>query len=880
MRHGADNMSLRAARVGSSRRIYRSVLLGACLAVCLYSLAVGASAQASTGYVDGISDQSMPSWDGGFSGNYFASFFDSAWVNPAPHIAYARYVVQWNVIYKSTEKPYNEEPYVHYRQQFEEWVNDAAGMGLLLDIAVTEYPGTPYPSSSSEYKSRLKEVLNQANAQGHPISYLEPWNEPNGQGKETEIAAAHFANEGNVACKESPKCTVIAGNVEDGSSATKFLTTYRENLNFTPIDWGVHPYQSVEHRELKYYNYFLEGLPNKGSGDHVWFTEVAARRCTGTTENGEMGQAERAKWLVQTLMPSVEPEHVFYWEFLLKNRQQPSCSETDDALYVPSSDPNAPDAPRPAAAFIYGDSGIPWGYTGAATVSTTGPTSVLTASIYPGGSLAAEYYFEYGTTTLYGNYSSKGNAGSGTARVAASLPIGALAAGTTYHYRIFVKNAEGASTGSDETFTMPGPPGATTEPATEIQENQTTLRALVNPNGADTHYYFEYGTLSTYGSDAPAYPGADVGSAAGGQEVAATVQNLLPGTTYYFRVVATNWTNTSTGGARSFHTLGGRPSVLINGTLPEVFFRDPSGNLFVDDYGSNWTSYNLTAITGTQIAGDPFALLRNGLPEVFFRDPSGNLFVDDYGSNWTSYNLTAITGTQIAGDPTVIVRNSVPDIYYRDPSDDLIETTYVGGKWTSYDLTSITGIQIASDPFVVLRNGLPEVYFRSPNGDLLVDDYVSNWTSYDLTSITGIQIASDPFVVLRNGLPEVYFRSPNGDLLVDDYVSNWTSYDLTSITGIQIASDPFVVLRNGLPEVYFRSPNGDLLVDDYVSNWTSYDLTSTTGIKIASDPFVLIRNSLPEVYFGDPASNLFVDDYGSNWVGYNLTTLTGTQFGG
>ena len=237
-------------------------------------------------------------------------------------------------------------------------VNDAAGMGLILDIAVTEYPGTPYPSSSSEYKSRLKEILNQANAQGHAISYLEPWNEPNGQGNETEVPAAHFANEGNVVCKESPKCTVIAGNVEDASSATKYLLTYRENLNFTPVYWGVHPYQSVEHREPKYYEYFLEGLPNKGMGDHVWFTEVAARRCTGTNENGEIGQAERAEWLVQTLMPLAKPEHVFYWEFLLKNRQQPLCSETDDALYVPSSDPNAPDAPRPAAAFIYDDFGV------------------------------------------------------------------------------------------------------------------------------------------------------------------------------------------------------------------------------------------------------------------------------------------------------------------------------------------------------------------------------------------------------------------------------------------------------------------------------------------------------------------------------------------
>jgi hypothetical protein len=54
-------------------------------------------------------------------------------------------------------------------------------------------------------------------------------------------------------------------------------------------------------------------------------------------------------------------------------------------------------------------------------------------------------------------------------------------------------------------------------------------------------------------------------------------------------------------------------------------------------------------IVQTQIAGDPFVVVGNGQPEVYFRDPVNNLFVDDYGSNWASYNLTAITGTQIAG---------------------------------------------------------------------------------------------------------------------------------------------------------------------------------------------------------------------------------------
>src|ERR1700735_852348 len=207
----------------------RCRLLSVYLAVCLLALVLAcASAQASTGYVDGISDQSMPFWDGGFSSSYFANFFKTTWVNPGPHIKYARYVVQWNAMTASGE------PYSNYREQFETWLNDASSMGLAIEVGLTSYNGV-YPSSSAEYKSNLKEVLKQAMAQSHGVSYLEPWNEPNGQGKEPAAAAAHFANEGNGACQEaSSKCTIIAGNTEDSSSVAGYLKEYRENLNFTP----------------------------------------------------------------------------------------------------------------------------------------------------------------------------------------------------------------------------------------------------------------------------------------------------------------------------------------------------------------------------------------------------------------------------------------------------------------------------------------------------------------------------------------------------------------------------------------------------------------------------------------------------------------------
>ena len=81
-------------------------------------------------------------------------------------------------------------------------------------------------------------------------------------------------------------------------------------------------------------------------------------------------------------------------------------------------------------------------------------SATLRATINPQG-LPASYYFEYGPTT---SYKSKApvraqGVGSGTENVAVSTPIGDLAGGTTYHYRIVAKSVVGVVRGSDKTFT-------------------------------------------------------------------------------------------------------------------------------------------------------------------------------------------------------------------------------------------------------------------------------------------------------------------------------------------------------------------------------------------------------------------------------------------
>jgi hypothetical protein len=332
----------------------RRLILAAFAALSLALLTPTAPAGAATSHVDGISDQSLPAWDGGFRESYFTGLFNDAWVRgPGAHIELARYVVQWNLM---------SGKYERYLDEFEAWLEDVTSIGLKPEIGLTSYDGV-FPDSPREYRTELGQILDRANALGHPIHWLEAWNEPNGQGGESAVAAADFTNEAFNLCEEKDGCTVIAGDFEDSPNVGTYEGEYVDNLKFTPTNWGVHPYYSIEQESEAPYQKVREHLPNRGEGAEIWFTEVAARMCSdfdgGLVENGEAGQARRASWLVNTLIENAKPEHVFYYEVLLKERREPNCQTegSDSALYEPSTDPAEPDRPRPAAAYIWDDGG-------------------------------------------------------------------------------------------------------------------------------------------------------------------------------------------------------------------------------------------------------------------------------------------------------------------------------------------------------------------------------------------------------------------------------------------------------------------------------------------------------------------------------------------
>jgi NHL repeat len=86
------------------------------------------------------------------------------------------------------------------------------------------------------------------------------------------------------------------------------------------------------------------------------------------------------------------------------------------------------------------------------------------------------------------------------------------------------------------------------------------LSTQIDPKGSETHYFFQYGTSDCAASpaqcsEAPAAPGADLGSGFGDRSVSVQLSGLKAGTNYFYRVIASNSSGSSESQSASFQTL-------------------------------------------------------------------------------------------------------------------------------------------------------------------------------------------------------------------------------------------------------------------------------------------------------------------------------------
>jgi len=120
------------------------------------------------------------------------------------------------------------------------------------------------------------------------------------------------------------------------------------------------------------------------------------------------------------------------------------------------------------------------------------------------------------------------------------------------------------------------PPTPYTGEATELTTSSAALKGTVYPGDAQTSYYFQYGTTSSYGAQTPIMP-----AGAGTQtiHVAVPVTGLSVDTEYHYRQVAVNALGTTDGLARTFTT----KKIPLTFTVASMPSRDPFESPFTVD---------------------------------------------------------------------------------------------------------------------------------------------------------------------------------------------------------------------------------------------------------------------------------------------------------
>jgi Glycosyl hydrolases family 43 len=227
--------------------------------------------------------------------------------------------------------------------------------------------------------------------------------------------------------------------------------------------------------------------------------------------------------------------------------------------------------------------------------SITPSSALLVGTVKPSGK--AKYYFLFGTTRTYGQRTASKPISARRGNIRARVQLRGLAPRTTYHYRLVVVGCRRCRQikGSDRAFTTaPPPPTVTVGAPSSVVQTTATLTGTVNPQGAATSYYIEYGGTPVYGFQSRTKR-AGAGTAA--IAVALTLIRLHAVSTYHFRIVATNRTGTSYGPDETFTTTG----YYTNPAFSATAFPDP----FVLDVGGTHSDYWAFA------TGDRFPLLHS-----------------------------------------------------------------------------------------------------------------------------------------------------------------------------------------------------------------------------------------------------------------------------
>jgi phosphodiesterase/alkaline phosphatase D-like protein len=208
--------------------------------------------------------------------------------------------------------------------------------------------------------------------------------------------------------------------------------------------------------------------------------------------------------------------------------------------------------------------------TGAPSAVT--PTSaVIAGSVNPGatGHNAQDdttYWFQYGMTTSYAQQIPvpAGDAGEGESPVPEKAQLTGLEPDTTYHYRIAASNNNNTIPqvvyGEDhELKTTATPPTLSPTSVSSVTQTSATVNASVNAEGLPARWELQLG--STPGALGLQTSGHTTSSTAANPEnLTLDVEQLTPGTVYYYKITLANPDGTAETPESTFTTLPAPPT--------------------------------------------------------------------------------------------------------------------------------------------------------------------------------------------------------------------------------------------------------------------------------------------------------------------------------
>ena len=246
-------------------------------------------------------------------------------------------------------------------------------------------------------------------------------------------------------------------------------------------------------------------------------------------------------------------------------------------------------------------------------------------------------------------------------------------------------------------------PSAITEAATAITPYKASLNAVIDTQGLETTYEFEYGETTSYGTLAPVSP-LSLEPGGGSTPVTRTVKGLTPDTTYHYRIVAINPTGKTYGSDATFSTHATMPSFFFavgsRGLEPgqfqttEAVVTDAHGNLWATDGSLNRVEeFNaageyLTEL-GAQGEGEgEFASRLQGVAV----DKSGNILVADTdgsriekfdpdGSYLSQFGSYGSADGRFSRPKGIAVDPTSGDIYVVDSRNNRVEVFTAAGEY-------------------------------------------------------------------------------------------------------------------------------------------------------------------------------------------------------